>query len=439
MRAILIFAGRSKRFWPLSDKSLFPVCSTTLLQEQVRRLRSAGCKDILLVAGAHNRAATEEMFPDLTTVEQEDLDLGMRGALLSALPHCGDQPVLIVSANDLIDAHAYKDLVQKAKGLQKGGLLLARQVTSYFPGGYLSVSGQRITGIVEKPQEGKEPSDLVNIVAHVHMSSTDLLVALKKVKTTKDDGYEVALQKLLETHPYHAVPYTGLWQPVKYPWHLLGALQALLPSKGKPRIHKTARVHKTAVIEGSVIIGPNVRVFAHASIMGPCVIDEGTIIANNALVRESSIGKNCVIGYNTEVARSILGNDVWTHSSYLGDSILGNNISLGAGTTSGNLRLDEKIITSVIQGKNVPTECTKLGVVIADNCRTGIHTCFAPGVKIGQHSLINSMTLVTADIPENSYVTMKGSKEMDIRKNNATPSDITMRSGLRGKLKGTVE
>ena len=49
------------------------------------------------------------------------------------------------------------------------------------------------------------------------------------------------------------------------------------------------------------------------------------------------------------------------------------------------------------------------------------------------------MTLVTTDIPENSYVTMKGNKNMDIRKNNAAPSDVTLRNNLQGKLKGIVE
>jgi UDP-N-acetylglucosamine diphosphorylase / glucose-1-phosphate thymidylyltransferase / UDP-N-acetylgalactosamine diphosphorylase / glucosamine-1-phosphate N-acetyltransferase / galactosamine-1-phosphate N-acetyltransferase len=435
MRAILIFAGRSKRFWPLPDKSFFPVCGTTLLEEQVERLRQGGIKDILLVAGAHNRAAAEELFPELEVVTQKDLDLGMRGALLSSLPHCGDQPVLLVSANDLIDAAAYKDLLRRAKGMKKGGLILARKVTSYFPGGYLSVKGKRISGIVEKPEPGSEPSDLVNIVAHVHASASELLAVLKKVKPTRDDGYEVALHELLQTHVYEAVPYAGLWQPVKYPWHLLALAEALLPSGGKPVIHKTARIHRSAVVEGPVVIGPNVKVFAHASVMGPCVIGEGTIIANNALVRGSSIGRNCVIGYNTEVARSVLGDDVWTHSSYLGDSVLGSNISLGAGTTTGNLRLDEGDISSVVQGKTIGTGRTKLGAVIGSDCRTGIHTCFAPGVKVGGGSFVNSMTMVTKDIPDGSFVKMKGLGDMDIRPNAKAAADASARNAFRGKLK----
>jgi bifunctional UDP-N-acetylglucosamine pyrophosphorylase/glucosamine-1-phosphate N-acetyltransferase len=433
MTTILIFAGRSKRFWPLSEKSFFPICGTTLIEEQVRRLKSAGVKDILLVASEHNKAAAEGLFPNLNVVEQEDLDLGMRGALLSALPKCTDGAVMVVSANDVIEADAYKDLLTRSKGLKQGGLILARKVSSYFPGGYLSVSGKRITGIVEKPEPGSEPSDLVNIVAHVHASGSELLKALKAVKPTKDDGYEVALDSLLNSHPYEAVPYTGSWQAVKYPWHLLSLLPLLLPT-GKPQIHASATIHKTAAVEGAVIIGKNVKIFAHATVMGPCIIGENTIIANNALVRGSSIGENCVIGYNTEVARSVLGHDVWTHSSYIGDSVFGSNISLGAGTTTGNLRLDEGEITSVVQGKVVGTGMQKLGAIVGDGCRTGIHTCLSPGVKIGAGSFINSMTMVTHDIADKSFVKMKMVKELDIRPNTKEVSDAGKRKHFRKKL-----
>ncbi len=433
--AILIFAGRSTRFWPLEEKSFFPVAGTTLIEEQVRRLRLGGIKNILLVAGKHNRAEAEVLFPDLKIVEQENLDLGMRGALLSSLPHAGNGPVTIVSANDLIDPKAYQDLLKGTKTLKSGGLILARKVQSYFPGGYLTVRGKRITGIVEKPEPGSEPSDLVNIVAHVHTSGVELLDALKKVKPSRDDGYEIALDTLLKRHPYEAVPYEGIWQPVKYPWHLLAVLEELLPKAGKPKIHRSAKIHKTAVIEGAVVIGPNVKVFAHASVMGPCTIGEGSIVANNALVRGSSVGRNCVIGYNTEVARSVLGDDVWTHSSYLGDSVLGSNISLGAGTTTGNLRLDEGEITSVVGGKAVGTGRTKLGIILGSGCRTGIHTCFAPGVKIGGASFISSAVMVTKDVPEGSFVKAKSAGELDIRKNHSSPSSPASRSGFRSKLK----
>lgn len=433
MTAILIFAGRSTRFWPLQEKSLFPIAGTCLLAEQINRLKTAGIKNIILVAGAHNKKEAKKMFPGMTIVEQKDLDLGMRGALLSALPKCTEEKVLIVSANDFIDVEAYKDLISTSKNLTSGGVLLARKVKTYFPGGYLSLKGKRITGIVEKPKPGTEPSSMINLVAHVHASKTTLLKALRAVKPTKDDGYEVALDSLFKTERYEALAYTGSWQAVKYPWHLLDLLPSLLPS-GKPKIHPSASIHATAVIEGAVMIDAGVKVFAHATITGPAYVGKNAIVANNALVRGSSIGEGSVVGYSTEICRSILQSNVWTHMNYVGDSVIGDNVSLGGGTTTGNLRLDEAEIQSMVKDEPVKTGRVKFGTIIGRNCRFGFQSSTLPGVKIGSGSFINATTLVSSDIPDQSFVKSKQSVEMDIRPNKTAPSHPHERDVFRIKL-----
>ncbi len=433
MIAVLIFAGKSKRFWPLTEKSFFPIAGTNLLETQVKRLQAAGIRSILLVAGAHNATDARNLFPKLPVILQEDLALGMRGALLSALPQCGKESVLIVSANDVVEVEAYKNLLQRSKKLQSGGLILARRVKHYFPGGYLSLSRDRITAIVEKPDPGTEPSDLVNIVAHVHANVSTLLQALQSVSTKKDDGYEVALDTLIKKERYEAIEYVGAWNAVKYPWHLLDLLSVLLPTSKKPSIHRTAEVHRTAVIEGAVIIEKNVRILAHASVIGPCYIGEGAIIANNALVRGSSIGPRSVIGYGSEIARSIVSTDVWTHMTYLGDSIIGARTSFGGGTIAGNVRLDEEEISSRVASQPIGTHRRKLGVIMGEDVKTGIHTSLAPGVKIGARSYINSATLVVSDVPEDSFVKMGKQGLVEIRENRMK-REVSDRNALRSKI-----
>jgi len=417
MKILLLLAGRSRRFWPLSEKSLFPICGKPLIGHQIARLREAGLTDITLIGGAHNLAEVSALFADLPTIQQEDLDLGMQGALLSALPTCGSEPVMIVSANDVIESSAYASVATAiTKGI--GGALLAYKVSSYFPGGYVTVEKDRITGIMEKPGAGNEPSDLVNIVAHAHADASVLLDALKKTNSEKDDGYEVALASLFKTHQYIAVPYEGNWQAVKFGWHLLHLLPLLL-QKTEPSIHPTASVHPSAVIEGHVVLEEGVRVLPHATIVGPCHIGRGTIIGNNALVRGSSIGKHCVIGYNTEVKSSVLADHVWTHSSYIGDSVVGENVSFGAGCVTGNLRLDEGEIHSMWQdGTLVSTSLTKFGALIGNDCRIGIQVGLNPGIKVGSQSFIGGGCFAMEDVPEGSFVRLKDGKVV-VSKNKA--------------------
>ncbi|MFH0851913.1 MAG: NTP transferase domain-containing protein, partial [Candidatus Peregrinibacteria bacterium] len=407
MKALLLLAGQSKRFWPLQEKSLFPVCGKTLLEIQIGNLQAAGIKEIVLVGGHHNLEQAKKIQPDLQSIGQEDLSLGMRGALLSALPSAGKEAVMVVGGNDTVEPEAYKALLEAAVKKGTDGALLAKRVTTYFPGGYLKLSGERIETIVEKPGAGKEPSNLVTIVAHVHNDPASLLIELQKIKPTRDDGYEQALAALFNTKTYRAVPYEGPWLPVKYPWHLLPLLQHELQKIQKPSIHSTAVVHPTAVIDGSVILEEGVRVLAHATIVGPCVIGKRSIVANNALVRGSSVGPDCVVGYSTEIKSSILHSHVWTHMTYIGDSVIGSNVSFGGGSLTGNLRLDEQKISSMVGEEKVLTGLTKFGCIIGDDCRLGIRTTINPGLKIGKGTFIASGVLVDRDIPERSYVLMK--------------------------------
>lgn len=437
MRTLLLLAGRSKRFWPLTDKTLFPVAGTTLVQHQVKTLMDGGCKDITLIVGAHNKKEMKAMFPKLTIVEQKDLDLGMQGACLDGLKGV-KEPVLIVSGNDVIESSAIKTLIEASKKPKIDGAILARKVKKYFPGGYLTVKSGKIMKIVEKPGEGKEPSDLINLVAHIHNDPQKLLGALKLMKSTRDDGYEAALQSLFDDCHYKAVPYTGIWQAVKFPWHLLPLMEVFLSEIKKPSIHKSAKIHTSAIIEGNVVIGEGTRVLANAVIVGPAVIGKNCIIGNNALVRGSSIGDGSVVGYNCEVKGSVLAGPVWTHMTYLGDSIIGKNVSFGGGCITGNLRLDEGEIEAFAGDhgkaeKRSQTGLTKLGLICGDHCRFGIQVGTNPGVRVGSGSFIGGDAYLSKDIPENSFVTMKLG-DLHIRENKTPVPGMETRKEYRKKI-----
>lgn len=372
------------------------------------RLASAGLADVILIGSANNLAEIQDAYPDTTTVEQENLELGMRGALLSALPHCKDESVLIVSGNDVFDPSAYTSLQEVMENDSVDGAILAQEVEQYFPGGYLTLNeGNRIAGIAEKPGAGNEPSNLVNIVAHAHRSGAALLEALQDVDESTDDGYEQALDTLFADKNYQAVPYTNTWQAVKYPWHLLSLLPVLLEEITEQSIHPTAQVHETAVITGNVVLEEGVKVMPHATVVGPCYIGRNSIVANNALARQSSVGDNCVVGYNTEVKGSVLHSHVWTHMTYIGDSVIGRNVSFGAGSVTGNLRLDEAEVQSTVGENKFGTQLEKCGAIIGNDCRLGIQTGTNPGIKIGSGSFVSSNVLVEQDVPEKQFVRLK--------------------------------
>ncbi len=439
MKVLLLAAGRSKRLKPVQDKNFLSFLGKPLIFHQIAQIRSFGLKDIIVVGGKHNLNAikklTAEIDPRIKVVEQKDLDEGMAGAVLSASRLIGNDAVFVVSANDVVEDNAFKLILKEAKNKGFDSCILGKRVSSYFPGGYLKVrSNGLISGIVEKPGAGKEPSKMINLVLHFHREGARLVSAIKKVKTARDDRYENALGVLIsEGARMKAVPYDGFWRTIKYPWHVLEMMNGFLNELSGIKKGRDVQIARSAVIKGKVYLADGVKIMENAVIAGPAYIGKNTIIATNALVRESEIGENCVIGFGSEIARSHLGNDVWTHSNYIGDSIIGNDCSFGSGTVTGNLRLDEANIMVNIEGSKIDSRTTKLGLITGDGVRSGINTSFMPGVKIGNNSFIGAGIVVAQDVEDDKFV--YGRTELMIKDNKAK-ADKTRREAMRSKVKG---
>ena len=429
MKTLLLAAGRSRRVKPIEDKNFLKFAGKTLLEHQLDTLKRVGLTDILIVGGAHNREKLEELSKPYNAkiLVQENLDEGMAGAVLAAEAELQDgESLLVISSNDVLAQSAFELAIQ-AQSSDADAYMLAYEVKDYFPGGYLKLDGTRISGIVEKPEPGTEPSNLVNIVLHVFKKPKALFEALRAVSTDRDDRYEVALQNLMQTQVFEALPYSGFWQPIKFPWHVLDLMNFSFKVMGS-RIHPSAQIAASAVIKGEVVIEEGVKVFDHATIVGPAYIGKNTVVANNALVRESMIGDNSVIGYSTEVARSFIGDDCWFHSNYVGDTVMGNNVSFGAGAVCANLRLDEKEIVSSGQasGRN------KLGPILGDNIRVGVQTSLMPGIRVGSNTMITSGLTIIEDIEAGKFVS-GGKVELTIKDNKAV-LDSEAREKMKGKL-----
>jgi bifunctional UDP-N-acetylglucosamine pyrophosphorylase/glucosamine-1-phosphate N-acetyltransferase len=194
-----------------------------------------------------------------------------------------------------------------------------------------------------------------------------------------------------------AVVYEGQWQAIKYPWHILGAMDYFL-GQLTPRISPRAKISDRAVIDTSVTIEDNVRVFEGAVIRGPSYIGRDSVIGNNVLVRQAMIGERCVVGYGTEVKHAYIGDGCWFHSNYIGDSVIDDDCSFGAGTVLANLRFDETNITMEIDSDKVDTGYDKLGAIIGRGCQTGINASLMPGVRVGPDSFVGAHVCLAHDL-----------------------------------------
>ena len=153
----------------------------------------------------------------------------------------------------------------------------------------------------------------------------------------------------------------------------------------------------TVIMAGTVLLGKRIKlgkgvlVESGALIKSPAIIGDQTEVRQGAYLRGYCLtGRRCVLGHTTEVKHSIFLNDAKAgHFAYLGDSILGNNVNLGAGTKFANLRFFSGNITIRTKEEGLlDTGRRKFGAILGDDTQTGCNSVTSPGTLIGKNSYL---------------------------------------------------
>lgn len=212
--------------------------------------------------------------------------------------------------------------------------------------------------------------------------------------------------------------FAPFFEPMLSPW------QALEPKRKEKFIESAIRPNASQIIRkdgfvthtqtfpceggeftvevGAFIVGENiefkngVKVESSAWVTGPTIFGENTTVRHGAYVRGGVItGKGAVIGHTSEIKSSILMNHAKAaHFAYVGDSILGSHVNLGAGTKISNLKITQDEIVLRIEGQNVPTGLRKMGAIVGDGSETGCNSVLNPGVLLGMGCMVYPATAV---------------------------------------------
>jgi len=156
-----------------------------------------------------------------------------------------------------------------------------------------------------------------------------------------------------------------------------------------------------------IIIGPGTIVEPGAFIKGPAIIGSHSEIRQGAYIRgDCLVGNGCVVGHTTEMKGSIiLDGAKASHFAYVGDSILGKDVNLGAGTKLANLKMIAGSITVTVDKKRYDTGRRKLGAILGDHTETGCNSVTSPGTLMGPSSVVYSgVTVPGGYYPSRSIV-----------------------------------
>ena len=216
----------------------------------------------------------------------------------------------------------------------------------------------------------------------------------------------------------------ALFEGVRYVWQALEGLPAYIDAHLKPIL--AGHVMPGAYVSDRVQLSEGCVVEPGAMIRGPAIIGPGTVVRQGAYIREYClIGANCVVGHATEVKGSVLLDGAQApHFNYVGDSILGRDVNLGAGTRLSNLKNDgSPVVVYGPQGQAVPTGLRKLGAILGDGVATGCNCVTNPGALVGPGSLIYANVVVRGFVPPRHIVKLRQELEVVPRRDGPSGGD----------------
>lgn len=403
MKAVLLAAGESSRFFPLNlkHKCLIKIAGEPLIVHTVRAVKRAGITDIIVVTG-NNRDFQEvlgngkKFGVKIRYVVQAE-PMGAGDALLIASKFITSDFFLINSNH--VEFDELKKEIDIKRRTNKDPILLGASGFSNRKFGALRLNGDRILEVSEKPKNSKRFSNLR--IVGVYFLNQDFINVLRRIPQAHY-SLENALNKYAKEEKLVIAITDHEILSLKYPWDLLNIKNFIL-RKQMRKISKKASISKSAQIEGNVVIEEGARVLENAIIKGPCYVGRNVFIGTNTLLRDGSdIEEGVTIGAYMEVKNSLILERSTTHSGFIGDSIVGSNTKIGALFGTANVRLDRGNIHANIKGEMTNTMFESLGAIIGDNAIIGERVSTMPGIIIGNNSTVGPSTTVMVNVPSDS-------------------------------------
>lgn len=398
LKTIILAAGKGTRMKSAIPKVLHPVCGKPMIQYVLDVAKAAGSKQMIVVLGHMIDSVRQQLPGDVLTVEQKKL-LGTADAVKSTYSHlksfkgdililCGDTP--------LLTKETMRALVKKHRSSKAICTFLTAVV--HDPQGYGRVI-RDMEGRVVAIREDKDAVGFEREIAEINsgvycVNAPALFAALNNVKQNKAKK-EFYLTDIIEIFKEDGQGVeTVATDNFK---EALGVNSRIDLAQSQDIIRR--RILDKLMLAGVTILDPSsTHIDADVKIGRDTVIRPFSVIENNvsigsncsigpfARIRPGSrIGDDVEIGNFTEVSRTKIGKStIMKHFGFLGDTTLGSNVNVGAGTVTANYDGKEKHPTKV-----------------ADNAFIGSDTILVAPVKVGKKSIVGAGSVVVkTNVPD---------------------------------------
>ena len=410
---LILAAGKSSRFKASKAKIFHELAGLPIIDHIYNKAKKISDNNIVFVCNKDNINSLKRKYTKCNFALQKS-QKGTADAVLTAKKFINKKSNILILFADvpLINISTLKKLINNYHKKKSNGSMIAFNAKNPFGYGRVLTDKNKVTSIVEQLNASNEIKKISLCNAGIMICNYQLLFSyIKKInnKNIKKEKYLPDIFRLFHKNNKsfnyilcnedEMLGVNTINDFNKVDKIYQNILKNKLIDKGVEiidpetvRISHDTKIGKYSVIEPftnikkGVKISKNVVIKSHSNI-------ESSIISNNcsigpfARIRPfSKISNNVKIGNFVEIKNSIIGeNCSISHLSYIGDSILGNNINVGAGT-----------ITCNFDGTKKNRTIVQDNVFIGSNC-----SLIAP-IIIKKNSKIGAGSVITKDVPANS-------------------------------------
>ncbi|WJY26730.1 MULTISPECIES: bifunctional UDP-N-acetylglucosamine diphosphorylase/glucosamine-1-phosphate N-acetyltransferase GlmU [Sporosarcina] len=430
--AIVLAAGQGTRMKSNLYKVLHPVCGKPMVEHVIDHVRGIGADRVVTVVG-HGAEKVEQTLGSKSEYVLQDEQLGTAHAVQQAEQLLGDldgTTLVVCGDTPLIRSETMEALVREHRELGAKATILTAIADN--PAGYGRIirgeNGEVLRNVEQKDATPEEQAVREINTGTYCFDNRALFEALKKVKNDNAQGeyYLPDVIGILQSEGSLIGAYAcedfsetlGVNDRVVLSQaeavmrrriaetHMRNGVTIISPDtaviSADAEIGRDTVIQPGTLIEGACrigeecVIGPNShltdstigdRTTVHSSVVKSSIIGADTAVGPFAHIRpESELGDHVKVGNFVEIKKSTFGNgSKVSHLSYIGDADVGSAVNIGCGS-----------ITVNYDGKN------KFKTTIEDEAFIGCNSNLVAPVKVGKGSYVAAGSTVTKDVPEDS-------------------------------------
>ncbi len=433
---IVLAAGSGTRMKSNLPKVLHQVCGRPMIHYILDAVINSGVDNVVVVLGSGAELVSDYInknFKDgIKTVFQPEQD-GTAGAVKVALSNIKDVDEVLVCCGDtpLITADTLREFINTSKNKRPVCSLITMELED--PTGYGRIIRDKegyVVKIVEETDLENEERMIREVNSGVWFFDVRLILEFFRIMKKNERKGEYYLTDVVEFCVKKGVKVNGFQASDPVEFYGVNDRMDLYFANYAMRLSIIERIIESGVtiidpyntyIDSGVVIERDCFIEPGVVIKGNTHIDQETYIGPNIFINSSTIGKRCriypfshidgavveddvtvgpfarlrygttlrrgsKIGNFVEVKKAVVGSgSKANHLSYIGDTVLGEGVNIGAGTITCNYDGFEKHQT-----------------VIEDGTFIGSNSCLVAPVKIGKDALVAAGSTITKDVPDNA-------------------------------------